>query len=67
MSEFKNFKEVLAAVERQDFEFRKDIAMQIAWNAGYALGRRRWYWGPRWFVALHGWINTQIQKAKLWN
>lgn len=39
----------------------RSIAEQM-WNAGYALGRRRWYWGPQWFLPIYGKINTLISR-----
>lgn len=46
----------------KEFNFNEEITAEMCWNEGYRLGRRRWYWGPTWFVSLQGWINTQLQK-----
>lgn len=58
----RNFKSVLKACD--DFKFNREITAEMCWNEGYRLGRKRWYWGPRWFVTLQGWINTQLSKLK---
>lgn len=56
----KNFAEIKKACD--DFGFNRETSMEQCWNAGYQLGRRRWYWGPSWFVSFQGWINTQLSK-----
>lgn len=57
-----NYKETLEACKKH--EFNEEITREMLWNTAYDLGRSRWYWGPRWFVSLQGWINTQIVKRK---
>ena len=57
-----NFAETKKACD--DFGFNRDIAMEQCWNEGYRLGRRRWYWGPAWFVNFQGWLNTQLSKLR---
>lgn len=52
-----NYQETLAKC--REFGFNEDITRETLWNTAYQLGRKRWYWGPGWFVDLIGWINTQ--------
>ena len=49
-------KETLAKCK--EFDFNEEITREVLWNTAYDLGRRRWYWGPKWFVDLTGWFNT---------
>lgn len=42
--------------------FSKRAMAEQMWNAGYNLGRRRWHWGPEWFVTFTGKINTLISR-----
>ena len=58
-----DLKETLAKCK--EFNFNEDITREILWNTAYNLGRSRWYWGPRWFVSLTGWFNTQRSKLGL--
>lgn len=44
----------------KEFGFNEQITNETLWNTAYLLGRSRWYWGPRWFVLLQGWINTKL-------
>ena len=48
----------------KDFGFNEEITRETLWNTAYWIGRDRWYWGPRWFVSVTGWVNTQIGKLK---
>jgi hypothetical protein len=48
----------------EEFGFSEEITRLTLWNEAYQLGRRRWYWGPKWFVSFIGWINTQRSKFK---
>ena len=48
----------------EDFGFGEEITRETIWNEAYRLGRRRWYWGPWWFVNVIGWVNTQKDKLK---
>ncbi len=57
-----NYKETLDKCKK--FNFNEEITREILWNTAYQLGRRRWYWGPYWFVSFIGWCNTQISKLK---
>jgi hypothetical protein len=52
-----NFEETKAAC--REHGFNQEITEETLWNTAYQLGRDRWYWGPRWFVSLTGWFNTQ--------
>lgn len=58
-----NFKETLKAC--QDFGFNEEITRETLWNEAYRLGRKRWYWGPHWFVSLQGWLNTKRSRIFL--
>lgn len=40
----------------------KRSVAEVMFNTGYLLGRRRWYWGPSWWVSFIGWLNTQRSK-----
>jgi len=55
-----NFEETLAKCK--EFGFNERVTQEILWNTAYQLGRKRWYWGPSWFVSVMGWFNTQKQK-----
>jgi hypothetical protein len=57
-----NFRKTLSAC--QDFGFGLEITAEQCWNEGYRLGRRRWYWGPGWFVSFQGWVKTQLSKLR---
>lgn len=57
-----SFEETLKACKKYDFN--EQITQETLWNEGYRLGRSRWYWGPRWFISLTGWFNTQLDKVR---
>lgn len=57
-----SFRDCYEACEH--FQFDKETTAEQCWNMGYQLGRKRWYWGPAWFVTLQGWINTQISRLR---
>jgi hypothetical protein len=57
---FKNLAQAIKACE--EFKFNEQITRETLWNAGYELGRSRWYWGPDWCVSLQGWLNTRKQR-----
>ncbi len=57
-----NLKETLEKCK--EYNFNEEITHETLWNTAYRLGRSRWYWGPRWFVSLTGWFNTQKDKFK---
>lgn len=57
-----NYKETLDKCK--EFGFNEEITREVLWNEAYRLGRKRWYWGPSWFVTLTGWFNTQLEKIK---
>lgn len=42
----------------EEFGFDKRITAEMCWNEGYQLGRKRWYWGPHWWVEFHGWLKS---------
>ena len=52
-----NFKETLAKC--RELGWNEDLIREFLWNEAYTLGRKRWYWGPRWFVNLQGWFNSR--------
>jgi len=56
-----NYKETIKACEK--FEFNEQITREMIWYTAYALGRSRWYWGPRWMSTFRGWLNTQLQSV----
>lgn len=56
----RNLEETLEACH--EMGFGPEITAETCWNEGYRLGRKRWYWGPHWFVGFVGWINTQKQR-----
>lgn len=56
----RNLEETLEACHKMGFG--PEITAETCWNEGYRLGRKRWYWGPHWFVGFVGWINTQKQR-----
>lgn len=58
-----DFEKTLEACKR--FGFSEQITREMLWNEGYALGRKRWYWGPAWWVSVMGWVNTQLSKLRL--
>lgn len=58
-----NYQECLSKC--REFGFNEDITRETLWNEAYSLGRRRWYWGPSWFVSLTGRFNTWRQKIGL--
>jgi hypothetical protein len=60
MKGFNSLKETLAACE--EYGFCKEITYETLWNEGYGLGRRRWYWGPMWFVDLKCWLKTRFRR-----
>lgn len=62
MSE-KNFLQVYRECQEIGMTDPAAIALHC-WNEGYHLGRRRWYWGPWWFVTFQGWLNTQLAKLR---
>lgn len=48
------------------YNFCEQIKLEIAWNTAYALGRKRWHWGPAWMVTVRGWLNTRWDLFKLY-
>jgi hypothetical protein len=62
MKDDKTFEKVYSVCNQYDFD--RETTAQMCWNEGYALGRKRWHWGPAWMVSLAGWFNTQISRLK---
>lgn len=48
----------------KEFGFNEQTTREMLWNEAYSLGRKRWYWGPSWFVTLTSRINTILYKIK---
>jgi hypothetical protein len=57
---FENLAECLASC--REIGFNPEITAEVCWNEGYAIGRDRWHWGPRWAVTVRGWFNTQLSR-----
>lgn len=48
----------------REFKLNEEITLEMVFNTGYSLGRRRWFWGPLWRYEIQEWMRRLTLKRK---